>query len=269
LLDELCLSGEVMWGRLSPHPAHLDNRVVRPTRVAPLSLFLRNDHDWLAEPTESGENATLSHAARDVMDALRRDGASFFTDLVRSAHRLPSEVEDGLWELMAGGLVTADGFDNLRALMDPKRRRGEGREVMRRPRHSGGRWALVRSPHERPTPAQRNEHFARQLLTRWGVLFRDLLARESSAPLWRDLLPVLRRLEATGEIRGGRFVAGYTGEQFASPEAVDLLRAVRRNSEKFEKGAVAPHDPLNLAGIIIPAVPRIAGAATDLIARTA
>jgi ATP-dependent Lhr-like helicase len=269
LLDELCLSGEVMWGRLSPHPAHLDNRVVRPTRVAPISLFLRNDRDWLAEPSGSGENAALSHAARDVMDALQRDGASFFTDIVRSAHRLPSEVEDGLWELMAGGLVTADGFDNLRALMDPKRRRGEGREVMRRPRHSGGRWALVKSPHERPAPAQRNEYFARQLLARWGVLFRDLLARESSAPPWRDLLPILRRLEATGEIRGGRFVAGYTGEQFAPPEAVDLLRAVRRNAEKFEKGVVAAHDPLNLSGIVIPAVPRTAEPATDLIARTA
>jgi ATP-dependent Lhr-like helicase len=269
LLDELCLSGEVMWGRLSPHPAHLDNRVVRPTRVAPLSLFLRNDHEWLASPGETGENATLSHAARDVVDALRRDGASFFTDLVRASHRLPSEVEDGLWELMAGGLVTADGFDNLRALMDPKRRRGEGREVMRRPRHSGGRWALVKNPHQHLAATQRNEHFARQLLTRWGVLFRDLLARESSAPPWRDLLPILRRLEAIGEIRGGRFVAGYTGEQFAPPEAVDLLRAVRRDIGKFDKGAVAPHDPLNLAGIIIPVVPRTAEPLTDLIARTA
>jgi ATP-dependent Lhr-like helicase len=140
---------------------------------------------------------------------------------------------------------------------------------MRRPRHSGGRWALVKSPHEQPSPAQRCEHFARQLLTRWGVLFRDLLARESSAPPWRELLPVLRRLEATGEIRGGRFVAGYTGEQFAPPEAVDLLRAVRRDSEKYERGVVTPHDPLNLSGIVIPAVPRLAEPPTDLIARIA
>ncbi len=268
LLDELCLSGEVMWCRLSPHPAHLDNRVVRPTRVAPVAVFLRQDLDWLMEPSGSGDNAMLSHAARDVMDALRRDGASFFTDLVRSAHRLASEVEDGLWELVAGGLVTADGFDNLRALMDPKRRRGEGRQGARRPRHSGGRWALVKGPHSQPAPALRCEQFARLLLARWGVLFRDLLARESAAPPWRDLLPVLRRLEATGEIRGGRFVAGYSGEQFALAEAVDLLRAIRRDSAHFERGHVASHDPLNLAGIVIPALPRDA-IPVDLIARTA
>ena len=220
------------------------------------------------EPCGSGDNAMLSHAARDVMDALRRDGASFFTDLVRSAHRLASEVEDGLWELVAGGLVTADGFDNLRALMDPRRRRGEGRQAARRPRNSGGRWALVKGPHSQPAPALRSEQFARLLLGRWGVLFRDLLARESAAPPWRDLLPVLRRLEATGEIRGGRFVAGYSGEQFALAEAVDLLRAIRRDSTHFERGQVASHDPLNLAGVVIPALPRDA-TPVDLIARTA
>ena len=268
LLDQLCLSGEVMWGRLSPHPAHLGNRVVRPTRIAPVALFLREDLDWLMEPSGSADSALLSHAARDVVEALQQEGASFFPDLVRKAHRLPSEVEDGLWELVAGGMVTADGFDNLRALMDPKRRRGEGREGSRRPRHSGGRWALVKSPRTRPPAARRDEQFARLLLARWGVLFRDLLARESAAPPWRDLLPVLRRLEATGEIRGGRFVAGYTGEQFALAEAVDLLRAVRRNGANFEKGVVASHDPLNLAGIIVPVSLNVS-AADNLVARTA
>ena len=231
-LDELCLSGEVMWGRLSPHPAHLDNRVVRPTRVAPVSLFLREDAAWLMSPPDELPE-TLSHAARDVLEALQREGASFFTDIVRAAHRLPSEVEDGLWELVAGGLVTADGFDNLRALMDPKRRRGEGRQGTKRPRHAGGRWALVRRSAV-PLPLnERAERFVRLLLARWGVLYRDLLEREAVAPLWRELVSVLRRLEAAGEIRGGRFVAGYTGEQFALPEAVELLRAVRRNSSQF------------------------------------
>ncbi len=256
LLDELCLSGEVMWGRLSPHPAHLDNRVVRPTRVAPVALFLREDAPWLmTAPDDHPDGAhpvTLSHAARDVMEALQREGASFFTDIVRAAHRLPSEVEDGLWELVAGGRVTADGFDNLRALMDPKRRSGQGRHSTKRPRHAGGRWALVRASGT-PTPQyERAERFARLLLARWGVLFRDLLQREAIAPPWRELVAVLRRLEAAGEIRGGRFVSGYTGEQFALPEAVELLRAVRRDPGRYPKGTVAPHDPLNLAGVVLP-----------------
>ncbi|NDJ13267.1 MAG: hypothetical protein EBY17_19065 [Acidobacteriia bacterium] len=251
LLDELCLSGEVMWGRLSPHPAHLDSRVVRPTRVAPVALFLREDAHWLMSPPDDLPE-TLSHAARDVMEALQREGASFFIDIVRAAHRLPSEVEDGLWELVAGGLVTADGFDNLRALMDPKRRSGQGRQGSRRPRHAGGRWALVRRAAAPIESYQRTEHFARLLLARWGVLFRDLLQREAIAPPWRELVAVLRRLEAAGELRGGRFVAGYTGEQFALPEAVELVRAVRRDPDRYHKVSVAPHDPLNLAGVVLP-----------------
>ncbi len=248
-LDELCLSGEVAWARLSPHAALLDpERHVRPTRIAPISFFLREDADWLIG--ERGSELGLSHAAREVYDALAARGASFFGDLVRAAHRLPSEVEDALWELTAGGLVTADGFENLRALIDPKRRRGEGRGSKRRPRHAAGRWALV-ARGEAPAAEEWLRRQAEQLLLRWGVLFRDLLARESAAPPWRDLLPVLRRMEAKGEIRGGRFVAGFTGEQFARPEAIDLLRAVRR-SEAVSEVEVAPADPLNLVGIILP-----------------
>jgi ATP-dependent Lhr-like helicase len=180
-------------------------------------------------------------------------GASFFADLVRETKRLPSEVEDALWELTAGGLVTADGFENLRALIDPKRRRGEGRGHQRRPRHAAGRWALVTRSETVIAPEERTKRFAQQLLHRWGVLFRDLLARESVSPPWRDLLPVLRRMEAQGEIRGGRFVQGFTGEQFARPEAIDLLRAVRRAGDEDQPPTeVAPADPLNLAGIILP-----------------
>src|SRR5262249_10258455 len=143
-LDQLCLAGEVMWGRLSPHPA-LDGsgRHVRATRIAPLSLFLREDAGWLVEEIALNREG-LSHAARDVLAALEQFGASFFTDLVRATHRLASEVEDALWELAAAGLVTADGFENLRALIDPKRRRGEGRGRFARPRHAAGRWALFR-----------------------------------------------------------------------------------------------------------------------------
>ncbi len=255
-LDELCLSGEVMWARVSPHPAVVENRRVRPTRIAPITLFLREDAGWLMRERGSAEALGLSHPARDVLLALETNGASFFGDLVRQTARLASEVEDSLWELLAGGFVTADGFDNLRSLIDPKRRRGEGRGRTRRPRNAAGRWALLRTGSVTITTDDRLERFARQLLVRWGVLLRDLLVRELIAPAWRDLLPVLRRMEARGEIRGGRFVGGFTGEQFARPEAVDLLRAVRRDKDGDAIVAVAPADPLNLAGIILPG-PRV------------
>ena len=181
-------------------------------------------------------------------------------DLARAAKRLPSETEDALWELVAAGLVTADGFENVRALIDPKRRRGEGRGRNSRPRHSAGRWALV----SREAGAdERVAKWAEQLLTRWGVLLRDLLAREAGAPPWRDLLPVLRRMEARGQIRGGRFVAGFTGEQFARPEALDLLRSVRRAGEELELKDVPSADPLNLTGIILPGA-RVSPLATPI-----
>jgi len=253
-LDELCLSGEVMWGRLSPHPAleEESGRRVRATRIAPVSLFLREDLDWLALPHDFREEA-LSYPARDILRVLQERGASFFTDLPRLAGHLPSEIEDGLWELVAAGLVTADGFENLRALIDPKRRRGEGRGRHARPRHAAGRWALLRTA---GTPqVDRVEAFADLLIRRWGVLLRDLLARESSAPFWRDLLPMLRRKEARGQLRGGRFVTGFSGEQFAAPEALDLLRAVRREGLSGLP-RIANADPLNLAGIVLPG-PRV------------
>jgi ATP-dependent Lhr-like helicase len=259
LLDELCLSGDVMWARLSPHPAFeaAEPRRVRPTRTAPIAIFLRESADWLAAQDPDAKAPTLSHAAREVLSGIEQRGASFFADLVRATQRLASEVEDGLWELVAAGLVTADGFENLRSLVDPKRRRGEGRGRLARPRHAAGRWALVRHAAATANNEQRAAAFADQLLARWGVLFRDLLARESLAPPWRDLLPVLRRKEAQGEIRGGRFVSGFSGEQFARPEALDLLRAIRRSAaEPDELLDVANSDPLNLAGIILPG-PRV------------
>ena len=258
-LDQLCLAGEVMWARLSPHPAFEDPepRRVRPTRTAPIAIFLRESADWLTPPEPAALAPVFSHAAREVLTQLEQRGASFFADLTRSTGRLASEVEDGLWELVAAGLVTADGFENLRALVDPKRRRGEGRGKLARPRHAAGRWALVRHTNGVQTTEARAVYFADQLLQRWGVIFRDLLARESLAPPWRDLLPVLRRKEAQGEIRGGRFVAGFSGEQYARPEALDLLRAVRRSdSDANDQLQVANSDPLNLAGIILPG-PRV------------
>ena len=255
-LDELCFSGDVMWARISPHPAVVQNRRVRPTRIAPITLFLREDAGWLMREPSSPESIGLSHPAREVLLALERNGASFFGDLVRQTGRLASEIEDGLWELLAGGFVTADGFDNLRALIDPKRRRGEGRGSTKRPRHAAGRWALLRPTGATMNREERVERFARQLLVRWGVLLRDLLVRETLAPPWRDLLPILRRMEARGEIRGGRFVSGFTGEQFARSEALDLLRSIRRDSSTVQNVVVAAADPLNLSGIILPG-PRV------------
>jgi ATP-dependent Lhr-like helicase len=240
-LDQLCLAGEVSWGRLSPHPAFEregeEGRRVRPTRVAPLAIFLRDDAAWLLATPQPSPKDSLSHPAREVLAVLETRGASFFADLLRATGRLASEVEDALWELVAAGLVTADGFENLRALIDPKRRRGEGRGRSARPRHAPGRWALLRRT-EAP-PDGHAEAFARQLLQRWGVVFRDAAYREPLAPAWRDLLVALRRMESRGEIRGGRFVAAFVGEPFALPEALDLLRAIRRNGET----ATAPEGP--------------------------
>jgi ATP-dependent Lhr-like helicase len=238
-----------MWGRLSPHPAFEGDepRRVRPTRVAPLALFLREDAGWLLGAADAAP-PNLTHAAREVLDHIEERGASFFGELVARTRLLPSQVEDALWELVAAGLLTADGFENLRSLIDPKRRRGEGRGAHARPRHAAGRWALLRSTHaEADVP-----RIADQLLNRWGIVCRDVLARETLAPAWRDLLLVLRRKEAQGEIRGGRFVASVVGEQFARADAVELLRHVRRTGTNGEEVQLGASDPLNLAGTVLP-----------------
>ncbi|HTU71651.1 MAG TPA: DEAD/DEAH box helicase [Candidatus Baltobacteraceae bacterium] len=249
-LDQLCYSGEVMWGRLSAHPALEPNdersRRVRPTKLAPISVFTRENAEALIARGEY-RTAGLSHAALDVLAEIRRRGAPFFSDIVRGSKRLASEVEDALWQLVAAGLVTADGFDALRSLIDAKRRLGE-KGLRARPRSSSGRWTLLDSATAGIDP----EWFARRLLERWGVLFRDVVARETLAPRWRDLLVALRRMEARGEIRGGRFVHGFVGEQFALPEAIDALRASRRSGDDAELMVVSAYDPLHLTGIILP-----------------
>jgi len=256
-LDQLCLAGEVTWGRLSPHPAFEreeqpnKSRRVRPTRVAPLAIFLRADAPWLLAGPEPAPDTALSHPAREVLAVLETRGASFFVDLTSATGRLASEVEDALWELVTGGLVTADGFENLRALLDPKRRNGQGKGRTARPRHAPGRWALLR--HTPPPPDGNADAFARQLLQRWGVVFRDVAVKESIAPAWRDLLVSLRRMESRGEIRGGRFVSAFLGEQFALPEALDLLRAIRRSGQTAAEGPVTWAAPqLTLAKSAVP-----------------
>ncbi len=262
VLDRLCLTGAVGWGRLSPHPATLEAwgsqaRRVVPTSVAPIAFFVRDDADWMT-PHHAHETAAqdgnipgLSPAAADVHKFLRQRGASFFPDIVRGTGRLKAEVETGLWELVTAGVLTADGFDNLRALINPKRRAGQSSGRTARPRHSAGRWSLlyVDEPADR---ARSLEATCRMLLGRYGIVFREVLTRESILPPWREVLGALRRLENRGEVRGGRFVSDFLGEQFALPVAVESLRALRNESAAGERVVVAAADPLNLVGIVVP-----------------
>jgi ATP-dependent Lhr-like helicase len=266
-LDTLCLSGAVGWGRLSPHPATLEPvpaeglaRRVIPTSVAPITFFVRAEADWLSPHGDRGEVAGLSRQGHAVHAHLRRAGASFFPDIVRATKLLKAEVETALWELVAAGLVTADGFDNLRALIDPRRRAGHGSGKLTRPRHSTGRWALLFGG-EAADRAAAIEATCWMLLRRYGVVFRELLARETILPAWRELLIAFRRLEDRGEIRGGRFVSSFIGEQFALPEAVESLRAMRRAPATGTVITVAAADPLNLVGIMVPGerVPAVSG----------
>ena len=282
-LDQLCLTGAVGWGRLSPHPATLETggaagsgdgaprqRRVIPTSVAPITFFVREDADWMGlkenphfsqKTGEMGHpNGGLSHGAQLVLDFLRQRGASFFADIVRGTGKLKAEIETGLWELVAAGLVTADGFDNLRSLIDPKRRAGQGSGRSTRPRHSAGRWAVLHADVavDRPRAV---ESACWMLLRRYGIVIRDLLAREANLPTWRELLMAFRRLEDRGEIRGGRFVDGFLGEQFALPVAVDSVRAMRSLPLSGETITISAADPLNLVGILVPGerVPAISG----------
>ena len=276
-LDALCLSGHFIWGRLRrpgsvPSPGQRST-TTRPSKIAPVA-FLRRKHLLrflsLSDPDGEGPGDTvlldsrLTHPAREVAEQLQKWGALFFNDLVSHTGRLPVEVESGLWELVAAGVVTADGFSTLRALIDPRQRGGgnrfPARKRLRQKNLSSGRWTLIRPPRPAPGPADSGEDrsgpelewFAWLLLQRWGVVFRDILKRETFAPAWRDLVRVFRRLEAQGRIRAGRFVSGFAGEQFGAPEAVDALRAVRRASVPGEVVRISAADPLNLVGIVTP-----------------
>jgi ATP-dependent Lhr-like helicase len=263
-LEALCLSGQVVWGRLSPRTAMRPDeeeprprRLAPPTRSAPIGFALREDLPNLLEPWESRVvvRGNLSGLAHEVLRFLEREGASFQDDIQRGTGQLPTQVEEGLWELAASGLVTADGLADLRSLLLPARQRDQARRRWGRAGDSlrglvgpRGRWALL----GKNFGEARVEAFASQLLQRYGVIVRELLAREAQAPPWRELVRVYRSMEARGEIRGGRFVDGLVGEQYALPEAVDLLRRVRRLSGEPERLVVSAADPLNLVGILTP-----------------
>ena len=260
----LCLTGRVSWGRLStPGRANDSNGAgARPIRSTPMSLFLREHAGrWMALAPERRPEG-LSTYAGEVLKVLQSRGASFFAELAAGAGLLPTQVEQGLGELAAAGLVTSDSFAGLRALLTPSSRRKPIAGGMRRHRSVGfgieraGRWSVIErlivSSSEVSWIPEAFETFARVLLKRYGVVFNRILARESLAVPWRELLRIYRRLEARGEIRGGRFVAGVTGEQFALPEAVVALRAARRAPRSGQLVSISAADPLNLLGTVFP-----------------
>ena len=251
-LDELCLSGEVAWGRLRRHEStrHAGRRL---SGSVPITLLRRQNLGWLLEPRDVTDEATLSGPARDVLARLRDAGASFVDDIAARVRRLRIEVEEALCELVSAGLVTGDGFAGLRSLLHSEKRRRQ-RRGRARPLHAPigtGRWALLDAPAP-PPDDEVLEARARQYVRRYGVVFRDLIVREPEAPAWRDLLRVYRRLEMRGELRGGRIVGAFVGEQFAAPEALEALRAIRRAAPSGQTVRLSACDPLNLTGIITP-----------------
>jgi ATP-dependent helicase Lhr and Lhr-like helicase len=268
LLDTLCLTGRVAWGRVSDGPARVAGG--GPIRTSPIALLMREHmDDWIGGRSPLSRAALSTYAAR-VLEALERRGASFFHELVGASGLLATQVEQALSELGGLGLVTSDGFAGLRTLITPSNKRKPlipG--AVRRTRtvafglESAGRWSRLEADSADESEGQSDRILTRAwaLLRRYGVVFSRLLTRESNAPAWRDLLMAYRRLEARGEIRGGRFVAGMSGEQFALPGAVVRLRAIRRTERNGSLVGISAADPLNLTGIVTPGerVPALAG----------
>ncbi len=271
-LDELCRSGRVVWARIADATAAGRPRAAGPLRSTPIVIVPRRSLAlWTGLGAQAGEAGPVSSRAQVVLDLLDREGALFFDELVHGTRLLRTELENVLGELVSRGLIHADGFAGLRALLMPASKRGSHRT--RRIRHGAllgiedaGRWVPLRGTRRAADAAAQDaartaaatdedtlEHAVRVLLRRYGVLTWQLLAREADwMPRWRELVRVCRRLEARGEIRGGRFVAGLSGEQFALPEAVAVLRSVRRRPADGSLVVIAATDPLNLVGIVTP-----------------
>jgi ATP-dependent Lhr-like helicase len=281
-LENLCLAGVLIWGRLrrdtgTPEveqedtklwdatpaftPTNGKRRRVAPTRSAPLAFLLRDELPSFLDPEALNwkELKGLSATARDVAAFLETHGASFLTDIARGTGNLPVRAERALWELVTRGQVTGDGIAGLRMLLTPDAKRKDRRRDFRGgvdKQLSGrmspvGRWSLWVNGAVTPN-ADPVEFIARQLLLRYGVVFRELLTRETRAPAWRLLLQSYRRLEARGEIRGGRFVSGFVGEQYALPAAVEAMRTVRRTAPDPDPVIVSCADPLNFVGVLTP-----------------
>jgi ATP-dependent Lhr-like helicase len=275
-LDALTLTGVVGWGRISPHPAFASvenggpKRII-PTGMAPITFFLREEALWMdlclsqRQIPETILTACLSELANRLRSHLGERGAMFPAELARLAGASGEDTSRALWELVAAGLVTADGFDSLRMLVEPRRKQMFTAPARVRPaaqtRNAAGRWSMlcVASPLQETAGEAAARHEAQVesacmvLLRRYGVVFRDLMARETSMPRWRDLLAMFRRLEARGTVRGGRFISGFGGEQFALPEALESLRELRKkNPSQAAQVTCAAADPMNLIGVVIP-----------------
>jgi ATP-dependent Lhr-like helicase len=279
-LDEVCLDGGVAWGRLSvrpdpPEATEGPSRGLTPSRATPITLMIRDDLAWLlaaargdASPAVPGPGRT-----RDVLDALAVRGALFQTDLTVATGRLPGEIEDALWDGVARGLLTADGFRAVRSLFAQRSlaQTSLGRHRLRRggqlASRTAGRWSLLPVPMEDCDPDELAEAIAEQLAVRWGVVFRDLLVRENIAVPWREVLWAFRRMEARGTISGGRFVNGFSGEQYAHPDAVAMLREIRKRPRDGETVRLSAADPLNLVGVVLPG-PRVPAVATNSVSYT-
>jgi ATP-dependent Lhr-like helicase len=267
LLDDACLSGRISWARLgapAAKPKSSGRRRPAPLKSTPISLFPRKSASiWTRQVAD--EPVHVSPRSAKVAEFIRENGASFFDEIVEGTHLLRTQVEEALAELVAAGQVISDSFGGLRALLTPPRhhrRRTRGARL-----GAAGRWALVKrkssDQHAAAHKAERVEQIALALLRRYGVVFMRMLEREAAwLPRWRDLLRVYRRLEARGEIRGGRFVSGFSGEQFALPDAVPALRAIRRRALDDSLDSVSGADPLNLAGILTPG-PKLAALAVN------
>ncbi|MEL7207151.1 MAG: DEAD/DEAH box helicase, partial [Actinomycetota bacterium] len=263
-LDRLCHQGDVSWLRLRlPEPGR---GASGPSKATPMTLLFRSDLDWLLRAHRGEDVAEVPEAGAtaEIVEALDHHGARFLNELTGDTGRLPAEVEDALWDGVARGLLTADGFAAIRALLAGRRRAAPRRQSVSRlrrgappPVRAGGRWSLVGDAHPPDDHDDLVEAVADQLLARWGVVFRDLVAHERLAVPWRDLQWALRRFEDRGSVLGGRFVSGPTGEQFALPGAVDVLKRVDRDDLGAGAVQIAATDPLNLTGVLFPG-PRVA-----------
>jgi ATP-dependent Lhr-like helicase len=261
-LDSLCLSGRALWARLD-RPA---SATAGPVRATPIALLSRRNWPlWQSLRPLDETEAPLSANAQAMADYLRQHGASFFDEIIQGAELLRAQAESGLAELVAAGRVSADSFGGLRALLMPLERKrklaARGRRAALFGLDEAGRWSLVHRPATALEPAsaaeqaERVEAVAWALLRRYGVVFRRLLTREATwLPPWHALLRAYRRLESQGHIRGGRFVAGVSGEQYALPDAVGALRAIRKRAPDDTLISLSAADPLNLAGIVTPGV---------------
>lgn len=255
LLDQAFLSGEVMWGRLRLPRRDDETRksIAALTRVVPISVLLREDLSWLVGTEREPQDGWLRGNATKVLDALTKRGALFFQELRVAADLLPTHLDEALRELAACGLVTCDGFGAIRAFASSKqaqRYRELSAAAAPAALHSG-RWSKFPGEFAVGVSAeQRLERWCQQLIRRYGVVFKEILTRESSAPSWHELVPVFRRMELKGEIRGGRFVSDVGGEQFAAENSIELLRQVRESPVDHSWLLVSACDPLNLSGIL-------------------